>query len=148
MVYDNPSASTFAAVEKTNWDRCFLCQQVTKEKLIQPSLFNREHNHTGYATLARNVPLFHMINSLPVLLSPARLDDGDGIENTLIRNRATFRASCRLMFNNSKFERAQKRASTAAEETEDPKRYPCQEVKKVSVFEGLSLYALFVKMKV
>ena len=114
-------AEAIITVEKTNWGRCFICQQVTKEKLIQPSLVNIEHDQTGYATLARNVVLFHMINALPILLSPTWLDEGDGIENTLLRNRAKYHASCKLMFNNTKLERAQKRASTAAEDTEDPK---------------------------
>ena len=76
-------AEAIITVQKTNWDRCFICQQVTKEKLIQPSLFNREHDRTGYDTIARNIPLFHEINALPILLSPTRLDEGDGIESTL-----------------------------------------------------------------
>ena len=113
-------AEAIITVEKTNWDRCFICQQVTKEKLIQPSLF-REHTPTGYDTIARNVPLFHKINALPILVSPTRLDEGDGIESTLTRNRAKYHSSCKLEFNNTELERAQKRASTAAEDTEDTK---------------------------
>ena len=38
-----------------------------------------------------------------------RLDDGSGIENTLRLNNAKYHNTCRLMFNNSKLERAQKR---------------------------------------
>lgn len=114
-------AEAIITVEKTNWDRCFICQQDTKEKLIHPSLFNREHDRTGYDTIARNVPLFHKINALPILLSPTRLDEGDGIENTLTRNRAKYHSSCKLMFSNTKLERAQKRASTAAKDSEDTK---------------------------
>ena len=106
-------AEVIITVEKTNWDRCFICQQVTKEKLIQPSLSNRENDHTGYDTIANNVPLFHKINALPILLSPAQLDEGDGIESTLIRRRAKYHSSCKLKFNNTELERAQKRASTA-----------------------------------
>ena len=64
-------AEAIITVEKTNWDRCLICQQVTKEKLIQPS--------AGYVTIARNIPLFHKINALPILLSPTGLDEGDGI---------------------------------------------------------------------
>ena len=114
-------AEAIITVEKTNWDRCFICQQVTKEKLIQPSLFNREHDRTGYDTIAKDIPLFHEINALPILLSPTRLDEGDGIESTLTRNKAKYHSICKLMFNNTKLERAQKRASTAAEDTEDTK---------------------------
>ena len=38
-----------------------------------------------------------------------RLDDGSGIENTLRPNNAKYHNTCRLMFNNSKLERAKKR---------------------------------------
>ena len=95
-------AEAIITVAKTNWDRCFICQQDTKEKLIQPSLFNREHIHIGYDTIARNVSLFHKINALPILLCPTQLDEGDGIESTLTRNRAKYHSSCKLMFNNTK----------------------------------------------
>ena len=114
-------AEAIITVEQTNWDRCFICQQVTKEKLIQPSLFSREHDRTGYDTIARNVPLFHKINALPILFSPTWLDEGDGIESTLTRHRAKYNSSCKLKFNNTELERAQKRASTAAEDTKDTK---------------------------
>ncbi|KAL7381910.1 hypothetical protein ABVT39_020427 [Epinephelus coioides] len=109
-------------VQKTNWDKCCLCQQDMKEKLCQPSLFNRECDLTGYGNIARNVPLFAEIDALPILLNPLRLDKGDGIESTLTRNKARYHLSCRLLFNNIKLERAQKRASSAAaEDTEDTK---------------------------
>jgi len=89
------SAYTFAAdmaeaiitVEKTNRDRCFICQQDTKEKLIHPSLFNREHDCTGYDTIARNFPLFQDQCSAyltSILPSPTLLDEGDGIENVIL----------------------------------------------------------------
>lgn len=78
------------AVHKTNWDKCCICQQDTKEKLIQPSLFNREQDRAGYGNIARNVPLFYEINALPILLNPTRLDDGNGMGSTLMRNRAKY----------------------------------------------------------
>jgi len=106
------------AVQKTNWTKCCICQQDTKEKLIQPNLFNREQDRAGYGNIARNVPLFYEINALPILLNLTRLDDGDGKESTLTKNRAKYHHSCKLLFNNTKLERAQKRASsTAADDT-------------------------------
>ena len=60
--------------------------------------------------LAMNIPQFQAINLLPVKLDPSRLDDRGGIEDTLRRNRAKYHQTCRLMFNNSKLERAAKRA--------------------------------------
>ena len=53
------------------------------------------------------------------MLDPAKLDEGEGIDQTLRKNNAKYHQSCRLMFNNSKLKRAQKRASSAAEQTTD-----------------------------
>ena len=58
-------------------------------------------------------PLFHAISELPIMLDPARLDEGDGIDKTLRRNHAKYHQSCRTMFNNTKLERAKKRRSTS-----------------------------------
>ena len=59
------------------------------------------------------MPLFHAINCMPILLNPARLDEGGDIEETLMRNRAKYQQSCRLLFNNTKLERAQMRATAS-----------------------------------
>lgn len=63
----------------------------------------------GTVTLQKNVPLFYAINDMPLPFNPSRLDEGEGIEVTLIRNKAKYHNSCRLLFNNTKLERAQKR---------------------------------------
>ena len=59
--------------------------------------------------LATNIPLFDEINALPLILDPARLDEGGGIEAMLRRNEAKYHTSCRLLFNNTKLDRAKKR---------------------------------------
>ena len=58
--------------------------------------------------LARNIPQFHSVNQLPIKLDPARLDDGSGIQETLKTNHAQYRASCRILLNNTKLQRTQK----------------------------------------
>src|SRR6267154_5777595 len=63
----------------------------------------------GYKNIATNVPLFHAVNALPIKMDPRRLDEGDGIEESLRRNKVKYHLSCRLMFNNTKLERAMKR---------------------------------------
>lgn len=67
--------------------------------------------------LATNVPLFQAINELPIMFDPARLDEGGGIDQTLRKSKAKYHQSCRLMFNNSKLQRAQKRNFVANEGT-------------------------------
>jgi len=69
--------------------------------------------------LVMNLRLFYAINAPAIVLNPARLDEGDGIENTPTRNSGKFHQSCRLLFNNTKLERAQKKTSTAAANIEE-----------------------------
>ena len=65
----------------------------------------------GYSMISKNVPLFHAISELPITLDPARLDEGNGIDNTL---RTTMQNTIKVvkMFNNPKLEWAPKRTSS------------------------------------
>ena len=56
--------------------------------------------------------MFHALDAMPISFNPARLDEGEGIETTLIQNKAKYHNSCRLLFNNTKLKRAEKRAVT------------------------------------
>ena len=96
---------------KTDWTKCCLCQEVRKEDLKSPQANPARRGEDGYMSLARNIPLFHSINALPIKLDPARLDDGSGIEETLRKNKAQYHESCRLLFNNTKLQRTEKRSS-------------------------------------
>ena len=57
----------------------------------------------------KNVPFFHTLNEMPLVLDPARLDGGGGIEETLKKNKAQFHPSCRYLFQTYRLERARKR---------------------------------------
>ena len=46
--------------------------------------------HDGYAMLATNIPMFHEIQEMPLIMDPTRLDEGDGIDATLRRNQAKY----------------------------------------------------------
>ncbi|KAJ7376704.1 hypothetical protein OS493_033327 [Desmophyllum pertusum] len=61
--------------------------------------------------LATNIPLFHSLNALPIKLDPKRLDEGGGINETLRQKKAKYHESCRLLFNNTKLHRAEKRST-------------------------------------
>lgn len=95
----------------TNWDKCCLCQTDSSEKLISTK--------AGYFNIAQNIPLFHAINALPIPLNPARLNEGEGIEETLNTNNAKYHNSCRLLFNNTKLDRVQKRKPSSVESCEE-----------------------------
>ena len=99
---------------KTNWDLCCLCQERTKEVL-------RTSSGGGYLTLATNIPEFYNLNSMPIPFDPKRLDEGDGILQTLEKNKAKFHESCRLKFNTSKLERKSKSSKQETEEVSPSK---------------------------
>jgi hypothetical protein len=69
--------------------------------------------------IVTNIPLFQAINQLPLILDPIRLDACDGIEETLRRNNANYHQNCRLLFNNTKLERARKRATSCKISSDD-----------------------------
>ena len=39
---------------------------------------------SGLSSLAINIPQFHMINEMPIVIDICRIDDGDGTESTLV----------------------------------------------------------------
>jgi hypothetical protein len=92
----------------TDWSKCCLCQQYKKEDLKSPVTNPSKRDTDGYTNIATNIPLFVAIKALPISLDPARLDEGGGIEDTLRRKSAKYHQSCRLLFNNTKLQRAEK----------------------------------------
>jgi hypothetical protein len=74
--------------------------------------------------LAKNIPLFNEVNALPIPMDIRRLDDGTGIDATLIGNNVKYHNSCRIKFNNTKLLRVQKRVKSQVPSTsleESPK---------------------------
>ena len=81
-----PSTSSVSKWQ-TDWSKCCLCQQDKKEELKSPpSSYQPEQD--GYTNIATNALLFQALNALPVMLDPARLDEGGGIDQTLRKNNA------------------------------------------------------------
>ena len=92
------SVATNTCSWKTDWIKCCLCQEDTNEVL--------KATDDGYTMLARNIPKFQEMNSLPIPLDIRRIDDGEGIEATLKLHDAKYHPSCRIKFNNTKLKRA------------------------------------------
>jgi len=129
MANTDPGPSKF----RTDWSKCCLCQKKKSEELKSPRA-QQPQEHDGYTMIATNIPLFHAINEMPIVLDPARLDDGGGIEETLRRNKAQYHQSCRLMFNNTKLERARKRRAESAQPVE------CQTKLRRTSLEGQTCF--------
>ena len=97
---------------ETDWNKCCLCQIDKDEDLKSPTTrYETDRDNDGYVMLARNIPLFNGIHQMPIKLDPNRLDQGNGIEESLRVNNAKYQQSCRLSFSNSKLERARKRSA-------------------------------------
>jgi hypothetical protein len=45
---------------------------------------------SGHKTLSNNIPVFFQINEMPIPIDVRRIDDDDGIENTLINHHAKY----------------------------------------------------------
>lgn len=100
-----------------DWSRCVLCQDTSSEPLQCPFDTKRSDvdQGIGYQTLACNIVKFHEFGCLPMQLDLAQLDEGYGIEETLIQNRAKWHKSCRNKFSNLKLNRAEKKRKSAGD---------------------------------
>ena len=113
-------ANPILAKRQTDWTRCCLCQKDKKNEALTSPPTHHVPEHDGYTMLATNIPLFNEISALPLILDPARLNEGGGIEATLRRNEAKYHMSCRLLFNNTKLDRAKKcRSDSRGSETDE-----------------------------
>ena len=117
------------------WTKCCLCQEVKKYDLKSPQANPARRGDDGYMNLAKNIPLFHSLNALPIKLDPARLDEGGGIDETLRQKKAQYHESCRLLFNNTKLHRAEKRSTPAGTNDEGCKSKIPRKVQEARIQE-------------
>ncbi|VDI78446.1 Hypothetical predicted protein [Mytilus galloprovincialis] len=89
-----------ADIWETDWTKWCLCQEVPTDLL--------KSSDEGYTMLGKNIPLFHELNAIPIPLDIRRLNHGEGIESTMKKENAKYHNLCRIKFNNTKLERAQK----------------------------------------
>lgn len=104
----DPQQPGHSKVVKTDWTKCCLCQKVTNELLQCPVKSKRRDVGVGqgYSTLSTNIKCLH---ELPMTIDLGRLDNGDGMEVTLMENKAMWHKSCHTKFNATKLQRAEKR---------------------------------------
>ena len=75
----------------TNWKLCVMCQEEKAELLTCPSKSKRKDVGSGYSSLAEKLMEFNELGQLPIQLE--RLDEGQGIEMTMIANNAQYHQS-------------------------------------------------------
>jgi hypothetical protein len=111
-LHDPSSSST--TLQTTDWTLCVLCQQRSTELLRDP-VQGKSGVQAGksYDTLAKNLKDLHDLNSLPMNIDLGRLDDGIGLEETLLSHQAKYHKTCYVNCNREKVERIQKKIAKA-----------------------------------
>ena len=92
-----------------DWNKCVLCQKDTTESLSCPADSTRSTKGTGYKTTAENLLAFDKLGCLPRSINLSRLDEGEGVEASFQHHKAKWHDMCRLKFNKTKLQRAEKR---------------------------------------
>ena len=129
-----------------DWNKCVFCQADTSEVLRCPVESKRSIDQgAGYKSVADLLMKFSQIGCLPPSINISQLDDGEGIAVTLYQHKAKWHDSCRLMYNQTKLRRAEKRKRkrsadapediTVCSDSEDtciPKRLTRQNLKQTA----------------
>ena len=63
----------------------------------KPTSAQQPQENDGYTIIVVNIPLFHVFNEMPIVLDPARLDNGGDIEE--VDESVTQYQNCGLIFN-------------------------------------------------
>ena len=129
-VVDQPGTSNVLCLT-TNWNKCVLCHEDTPEVLRCPASSKRDSEGVGYKTIADNIKGFDKVGCLPKTINLSRLDGGVGIETTFRQHQAKCHDSCRLQFNKTKLERAEKRKSRIEDNTAASKKFTRQSIEEV-----------------
>lgn len=125
----NPfNTDTSGQFKETEWNKCFICQEDKSEVLRCPADSKREEKGTGYKTISDLLVRFSNAGCLPRTINLARLDDAGGVEATLVRHKARFHESCRLKFNKTKLQRAEKRKIEPADNANSSMKFTRQNV--------------------
>ena len=80
-------------IETTNWELCLFCQKINKESITRP---NGRSLQSGYVSIAIHLEEIKDLGALPFDIDIDRINDGSGIEQTLVKNNACYHKLCRL----------------------------------------------------
>jgi hypothetical protein len=88
----------------TNWELCVLCQEDTGTALQHPYAAKGKAG-IGYKSIADHLTSFNELGHMPMNVDIEQLNDGDGIDATLMRHQADWHKPCRLKFSQLKLDR-------------------------------------------
>ena len=117
-MFPEMASASSSTVEATDWTKCVLCQLDNKEPLISPT-------DTGQETIASNIIQFNDLDSMPLKINLARLDNGNGIQSTFTEENAKWHKSCYLKFGRTKLERANRKRKSEEDGTMSKRIFTC-----------------------
>ena len=91
MEESSQNASVSSSVD---WSKCVFCQENTSEKRECPANSKQSNRGAGYITLQKDLESFYEVGELQLDL--AKLDEGEGIVETLLKHNASWHKSCRV----------------------------------------------------
>ena len=87
------------ATSALNWEQCVLCQTETDETLQCPARSLKLPVGSGCMSLAENLNQFKDLGIVPINLDVEKVDEGIGIQETLMIHNAKWHKTCSLKFN-------------------------------------------------
>ena len=112
-----------------------MCQRDTSEIRSCPADSKRITKGAGYKNVAENLlrKAFEKIGCLPKTINLSRLNEGEGIEASFQQHKATWHDSCRLKFNKTKLQRAEKRKAVPddSSSSNSPRKYTRRSLEKL-----------------
>lgn len=85
----NLKRSLEAPLPQINWEDRILCQTITDQPLITPTT-------DGHESLAKDLRIFAEYESLPRCIKSLKgLDEGNGVQQTLVKHNAKYYKLCR-----------------------------------------------------
>ena len=140
-----PTSTTSQNKIETNWDLCVICQEDIAEELTCPLQSKRTDVGSGYTSLSQNLLKFGELGQLPRTLQLQRIDEGCGIESTMVARNAQYHQSCRLKYNNTMLKRAEKRKEQTGSESENTEHSTVHFRSRSSITENINHLCFFCR---
>ena len=105
------SSQNASVSRSVDWSKCVFCQENTSEKRECPANSKQSNRGAGYITLQKDLESFYEAGELQLDL--AKLDEGEGIAETLLKHNASWHKSCRVKYNATKLKRLERKRKPA-----------------------------------
>ena len=92
-----------------DWNKCIICQQISKESLQCPANSKRKDVGSGYVSFARSLEQFQSFGVSVTYCEIDLADTNRKLEQVLLENKARWHKSCRDNFNSTKLGRVKRK---------------------------------------